>query len=157
MRFKKIKLTKEGKVQAEYEVKNQKGTTDEYSFSCADEPKPSFQKAMDDLCQDVLEMCELPRDYLNRIHVSGISLSFGGENETMGAVIIAQMILEKSNVSLNLNTPHKTTDYYGETGDPQQLLNPECVIRIETLIVEASDYVKGIRAQANLFDQKMGA
>jgi hypothetical protein len=155
MRFKKIKMTKEGKVQAEYEMKNAKGTMDEYSFSCGDEPKASFRKAMDELAQDVIEICELPEDYLSRIRVSGVSLSWGGENETMGAVIIASMMLEKSNVNLNLNTPHKTGDFYGETGDPEQLLNPDCVIRIETLIAEASDYVKGIRAQANLFDQKI--
>ena len=157
MRFKKIKLTKEGKVQAEYEVQNEKGGMDEYSFSCSDEPKPSFIEALKDLNQDVREMCELPPDYLRRIHVSGVSFSFGGENETMGAVIIAQMLLEKSNVSLNLNTPHKITEYYGETGDPQQLLDPKCTCRLENLIEEAEDYVKGIRAQANLFDQKIGA
>ncbi len=155
MRFKKIKLTKEGKVQVEYETKNSKGTTDEYSFSCADEPKVSFKKAMDDLAPDVLEMCELPEDYLNRIRVAGVSFSYGGENEIMGAVIIAQMVLEKSNLSLNLNTPHKIAEFYGETGDKRQLLNPDCVGRLDELIVEASDYVKGIRAQTNLFDQKV--
>jgi hypothetical protein len=155
MRFKKIKLTKEGKVQAEYEINNEKGTTDEYSFSCTDEPKPSFRQAMADLAQDVVEICELSDDDLNRIGVSGVSLSWGGENETMGAVIIAYMMLTKSSGNLNLNTPHKIADYYGETGDRQQLLNPKCVERIETLIAEAEDYVKGIRAQANLFNQKI--
>lgn len=155
MRFKKIKLMKEGKVQAEYEMKNAKGGMDEYSFSCGDEPKLSFRKAIDELAQDVIEICELPKDYLTRIRVSGLSLSWGGENETMGAVIIAQMMLEESNGNLNLNTPHKTAEFYGETGDPKQLLDPKCVVRIETLIAEASDYVKGIRAQANLFDQKV--
>lgn len=155
MRFKKIKLTKEGKVQAEYEVKNEKDTTDEFSFSCSDEPKSSFKRAMADLAQDVIEICELPADYLGRIRVSGVSLSWGGENETMGVVIIGSMMLEQSTGSLNLNTPHKIGEYYGETGDPQQLLNPDCVTRIETLIAEAEDYVKGIRAQANLFNQKI--
>ena len=155
MRFKKIKLTKEGKVQAEYESRNAKSTMDEYSFSCGDEPKASFRKAMDELAQDVIEICELPQDYLSRIRVSGVSLSWGGENETMGAVIIAYMILEESNNNLNLNTPHKTAEFYGATGDPKQLLYPECVARIQILIAEASDYVKGIRAQANMFDQKI--
>lgn len=155
MRFEKIKLTREGKVQVEYETKHSKGGTDEYSFSCADEPKSSFRKAMDDLAPDVVEMCELPEDYLNRIHVAGVSFSYGGENETMGAVIIAQMVLEKSNLNLNLNTPHKISEFYGETGDERQLLNPDCVMRLEKLIAEASDYVKGIRAQGNLFDQKV--
>jgi hypothetical protein len=102
LKFKKIKLTREGKVQIEYEERNAKGTMDEYSFSCSDEPKASFREAMNDLAQDVIEICELSEDYLNRIRISGISLSWGGENETMGAVIIASMMLEKSNGNLNL-------------------------------------------------------
>lgn len=157
MRFNKIKMTKEGKIQMEYEVKNSKGGMDEFSFSCSDEPKPSFTIAMNELAQDALSMCELPDDYLCRIRISGVSLSYGGENETMGVVIIAQMILHKSNVALNLNTPHKIEEFYGETGDESQLLSEPCVGRIKTLIDEAGDYVKGIRAQQNLFDQKMNA
>ena len=157
MRFNKIKMTKEGKIQMEYEVENSKGGRDQFSFSCSDEPKPSFIKALNDLAQDALSMCELPNDYLSRIRISGVSLSYGGENETMGAVIIAQMILHKSNVALNLNTPHKIEEFYGETGGESQLLSEACVGRIHALIDEAEDYVKGIRAQANLFDQKMKA
>ena len=141
----------------EYEVKNSKGGSDEFSFSCADEPKVSFIKALGELDQDVLEMCELPADYLTRIRVTGISLSYGGENETMGAVIIASMILHKSNVALNLNTPHKIEEFYGETGDEMQLLSEKCAGRIRSLINEAEDYVNGIRAQAKLFDMKMKA
>ena len=157
MRFKKIKMTKEGKIQMEYEVKNQKGGMDEFSFSCSDEPKPEFVKALRDLDQDVLEMCELPDEFLDRIRTSGVSFSYGGENETMGAVLIASMILNKSNVALNLNTPHKIEKFYGETGDEMQLLNPNCVVRLNHLVSEAEDYVKGIRAQGNLFNSKIAA
>jgi len=157
MRFNKIKMTKEGKIQMEYEVENSKGGRDEFSFSCSEEPKPAFALALNDLAQDILSMCELPADYLQRIRVSGISLSYGGENETMGAILIGQMILHKSNIALNLNTPHKIEEFYGETGDESQLLDPNCVARIEVLISEAEDYVKGIRAQANLFEVKLKA
>jgi len=157
MRFNKIKATKEGKIKMEYEVKNEKGGWDEFSFSCAEEPKPSFTAALADLTRDALEMCELPDVYLDRLQASGVSFSYGGENETMGAVIIASMLLNKSNTNLNLNTPHKTEDFYGETGDEMQLLNPECVSRLHRLIEEAEDYVKGIRAQGNLFNQKIKA
>jgi hypothetical protein len=157
MRFKKIKMTKEGKIQMEYEIKNQKGGMDEFSFSCFEEPKPSFIEALKDLAQDALDICELPDDYLSRIRISGISLSYGGENETMGCIITAQMILYKSNAALNLNTPHKIEEFYGETGDESQLLSKSCVGRIKTLIDEAGKYAKGIRAQGNLFDQKIKA
>jgi len=157
LRFKKIKATKEGKIQMEYEVKSEKGGWDEFSFSCAEEPKPSFTAALADLARDALEMCELPDAYLDRLRVSGVSLSYGGENETMGAVIIASMLLHRSNTNLNLNTPHKTETFYGETGDENQLLSETCVNRLNRLIDEAEDYVKGIRAQGNLFNQKIKA
>ncbi len=156
MRVNKIKVTKEGRIQMEYEDFNSKGTTDEFTFLCCDEPKPSFHKALDDLGQDVIEMCELPAEYLSRIRISGLSLSHGGENKTMGAVIVAQMILHKSNVPLNLNTPHKTEDFYGETGDEAQLLSAGCQKRIRIMIEEAEDYIKGIRAQQNLFKMPIG-
>ncbi len=62
MRFNKIKMTKEGKVNLEYELDNSKGGYDQFSFSCSDEPRPEFKEALSDLVQDVVEMCELPED-----------------------------------------------------------------------------------------------
>lgn len=157
MRFKKIKLTKEGKTQIEYEVRSQKGDWDEFSLSCSDEPKPEFRNALIDLGHDVVEMCELPDNYLGRIVVRGVSFSYGGEEEVMGAVIIAQMSLRKSNIPLNLNTPHKASAPYSESGDDSQLLTDKCIERLEVLTEEAVDYVKGIRAQGNLFTEKVPA
>jgi hypothetical protein len=155
MRFNKIKLTKDGKVHLEYQVKAKKGGSwDDFSFTCSDEPKPEFRNALIDLAQDVIKMCELPEDYLGRIVVKGVSFSWGGEAEVMGAVIVAQMSLRKSNIPLNLNTPHKPSEPYSEGADESQLLSDDCVGRLEDLIKEAEDYVKGIRAQGNLFPEK---
>ena len=154
MRFQKIKQTKEGKIHVEYEVENSKGGMDEFSMTCSDEPKPEFTVALKDLAQDVLDMCELPDVYLPRVIVTGVSFSYGGEAEVMGATLIAQMKLHKSNVNLNLITPHKIEEFYSEQGDPAQLLGEECVERLKELIDQAGDYVKGVRAQGNLFGQK---
>lgn len=155
MRFQKIKQTKEGKIHVEYEVKNSKGGMDEFSFTCSDEPKPEFTIALKDLAQDVLDMCELPEEYLPRVIVTGVSFSYGGEAEVMGATLIAQMKLTKSNVNLNLITPHKIEEFYSESGgDPAQLLAEECVRRLKELIDQAGDYVQGIRVQGQLFGKK---
>lgn len=156
MRFQKIKVTKEGKIHIEYDVVNSKGGTDEFSFTCSDEPKPEFTTALQDLAQDVLEMAELPGEYITRIFVTGISFSYGGENSIMGATLIAQMKLHKSNVNLNLISPHKIEEFYSEQGDPAQLLGGECVGRLKELIDQAGDYVRGVRAQGNLFGKKEG-
>ena len=146
MRFQKIKFNK-GKVRMEYEVENDKGDMDEFAFTCGDEPKPEFKEALQALDQDIIEMCELPVEYINRVTVTGVSFSYGGEGEVMGAVIVSQMRLNKSNVPLNLNSPHKASEPYGEDAQDEQLLDHDCVERLETLISEAEDYVKGIRAQ----------
>lgn len=157
MRFRKIKQTKEGKIHIEYEVKNQKGGMDEFSFTCSDEPKPEFKAALQDLGQDVIEMCELPEEYITRVIVTGVSFSYGSDAEIMGATLIAQMKLKKSNVNLNLNTPHKIEEFYSETGGDQvQLLGEECVSRLKELIDQTGDYVKGVRAQGQLFGEKEG-
>jgi len=124
VRFKKIKTTKEGKTHLEYEVDNAKGGKDEVSFTCADEARLEFRTALSDLAKDVLEMCELPEDYLNRIVVTGVSFSYGGEAEVMGCTLIGQLKLLKSNVNLNLITPHKIEEFYSENGgDEAQLLD----------------------------------
>lgn len=150
MRFIKIKYAK-FKVTLEYEKENKKGDWDQYSMSCSDEPKPEFKAALIALDRDVLEMCELPETYLTRIAVTGVSLSYGGEKEVMGATVTAQMHLNKSNVALNLNTPYKVKAFYADDGDPKQLLQDGCVGRLDDLTREAEAYVNGDRAQGELF------
>lgn len=150
-------MTKDDKIHLEYEVYNAKKGYDEYSLSCADEPRPEFKKALIDLGQDVISMCELPADYLGRIVVRGVSFSYGGEEEVMGAVIVAQMSLRKSSAPLNLNTPHKPSAPYSESADDSQLLDSRCVERLEDLMDEAEQYVNGVRAQGSLFQENKAA
>jgi hypothetical protein len=150
MRFRKIKYAK-GKVTLEYELKNKKNDWDQYSLACSDEPNPEFKEALNALGQDVITLCELPENYITRILVTGVSLSYGGEGETLGATIISQMTLHKSNVALNLNTPHKPIEPYSEGGDIDQCLSEDYVERLEDLITEAGVYVGGNRAQGELF------
>lgn len=153
MRFKKIKFNGQ-KVTLVYERETKDGGWDEYSLSCSDQPLPSFKDALQSLAQDIREMAELPEDYLTRITVTSVSLSYAGEEEVMGAVITGQMLLYHSVVGLNINTPHKPSAPYGEDADPKQLLTEDCVKRIEELIRAAEKYVDGERAQGELFPGK---
>ena len=153
VRFLKIKVTKDGKIGIIYELRN-KEQWDEYSMTSSDKAKPSFHEALQALTEDIVDMCELPNNYQDRIIVKGVSFSYGGEKEVMGATIIAQMQLRRSNVPLNLNTPHKAEEPYGEgEGDPAQLLSDSCIRRLETLMEEAEDFMKGIRAQVDMFTE----
>ena len=153
MRFIKIKVKSEdGKNRIHLEFERPKGGDyDQYMLNSIDAPAPSFHDALQALAQDVVELCELPDDYWHRIIVKGVSFSYGGEQEVMGATITATMRLMESNAPLNLNTPHKAEEPYAETGDPKQLLDPACARRLHMLIIEAEQFVKGVRQQIDAF------
>ena len=159
MRILKIKLTKENRITVKYEKQsNVAGMPDEYFMTCADRPLESLLFALADLAPHVIDMCELPLEYEDRITVKSVSYSYGGEAEVMGATITATMHLEKSSCDLNLNTPHKASGSYSDA--PAQdgaLLTDECIKVLERLAaerkVEEERYVKGERQQTNLFSQ----
>lgn len=153
VRIRKIKFTTTNKISVSYEQMNKKiQTWDEYSFTCSDPPKPSLNKAMRDLIPHVIEMCELPVEYIDRITVTGVSFSYGGEQEVMGATITSQMKLSLSNCDLNLNTPHKASASYSEyEADPKQLLSEDCIDALYALCDEIQLYIQGERAQTNMF------
>lgn len=154
MRFKKIKLRKDEGVTAAYEKKNQAGGWDEYSFSCAGKALPAFYAAFEALAPHVIELCELPVTYTERIIVKGVSFSYGGDAEVMGATISAAMELDFSNCDLNLNTPHKPSEPYSETGvDEGFLLSDDCIKTLDHLVHQTEIYARGERAQMSLFEE----
>lgn len=152
-RIKKIKFTPTDKISIQYEKRNPKiSTWDEYSMTCADLPRPQLRIAMQNLRTYVIEMCELPKNYLDRITVTGVSFSYGGEKEVMGATITSQMKLSFSNCGLNLNTPHKASESYTDyEADPKQLLSCECIVALDELCDEVIKYINGERAQVSMF------
>ena len=155
MRIKKFKITKEQKVYLMYQIKSAAGSWNKYSITCAEEAHPALYNALGSLTKYVVELCELPKNYISRIKVKGVSFSYGGENDTMGATIISTMSLENSNTSLNLITPHKIEAFYsGDSGDPKQLLPDECMDALHKLIQECDEYIKGHRAQGEPYFQK---
>lgn len=153
IRFKKIKITSEEKINIVYEKTNNSGKMDEYSMTCSDKARPEFYDVMQALATEVIDMCELPNDYIDRILVRSVSFSYGGDKEVMGATITAQMVLNKSNCNLNLNTPHKASDSYSDgDADEKQLLSADCIDALKALCAEAELYIDGDRAQMKLFD-----
>jgi len=146
----KVKLTKDDKIAIDYEQMNG-NSWDQYSFTCVEKALSSFYKALQDLASYTVEMCELPKDYLSRITVRGVSFSYGGEKEVMGATISARMKLNNSNCGLNLNTPHKASESYSDgPADEKQLLGTDCVTDLIDLRNECWNYVDGKRAQGKL-------
>jgi hypothetical protein len=153
IRMKKIKLTSDKKISMAYEKQNKAKGWDEYSFTCSEEARPEFYTTVKSLAPHVLDLCELPDSYMDRIEVRGVSFSYGGEEEVMGATISAQMKLNYSNCSLNLNTPHKASaSYSGGEVDDMQVLSDKCIKALDVLTDECQLYIDGDRAQGRLFE-----
>lgn len=151
IRLKKVKVTSDNKIHMAYEQKGS-GGWDEYSLTCSDKPRPELLVALEALAPHVIEMCELPESYLDRITVRSVSYSYGGDQEVMGATISGQMALYYSNCGLNINTPHKASDSYSDgPADDKQLLDSECIKALGVLEDEAIRYIQGDRAQTVLF------
>jgi len=153
MRIKKVKITNENKISMSYDQETKLGGWDEYSFTCSDTARPEFYTAVKEVAPHVIEMCELPENYLDRITVRGVSFSYGGAAEVMGATISAAMKLDLSHQALNLNTPHKASEMYNEDtpADEKQLLSDECIDALNNLQEECKAYISGDRAQVSLF------
>ena len=155
MQFLKIKKDKKtDRVTLEYQKKKKDDGLDEFSFSSFDKPLPEFDTALLGLRKYVLEICEYPLndDFLTRITVTGVSFSYGGDNDVMGATLIAQLALKECDAPLNLNTPHLAGDYYSESGGSEKQLMPDNMATdLEKLIAEAERYLYGERAQGELF------
>jgi len=152
LRIKKIKVTSDKKVNIAYEKISKTGMWDEYTFTCSELPRPELLTSLSQIAPHVIEMCELPDSYVDKIDVRSVSFSYGGEKEVMGATITSQMKLDKSNCNLNLNTPHKASDSYSDApADEKQLLTDICIDDLGRLCDEVKLYIGGERAQGKLF------
>lgn len=152
MRIRKVKRKTEKGLIVEFERKSE-GKWSKYSMNCIEQPDPRLFAAMDNLSGSVRSMCELPDD-ATTITVKGVSYSYGGDREVMGATIIAQRNLIHSNSPMNLLTPHKASEPYNEGGhiDPKAILDAEDVELLQTLYQHVVEYVNGKREQTDLFE-----
>lgn len=123
---------------------------DELSLLCAAPAKQSFYDALESLVPFVAEICEQPQTWAQSVEVRGVSFSYGGENEVMGATISALKTLEKSNSPLVINTPHKSSEPYNEGGDETICLSDEATAALYHLQRETQLYLDGHRAQLSL-------
>jgi hypothetical protein len=157
IRFKKIKINSEGKINLQWEHFRGSGNPDSHSLETADAADPEFYKAMEDLAEEVQKLCELPNEDLSRITVKGVSFSYAGDNETPGAVITASKTLLHSHTPLNLNTPHKPFEPYAKLPDGCEIdlkgvHTDDCIKKLKTLMNKAEDYLNGKRKQTDLFN-----
>jgi hypothetical protein len=149
IRIQKIKLTdKITRVRVEYEKK--RGLHwDEFTIHSAEQPEPELLQALAGLADEVVKICELDEDDEKRVTVTGVAFSWSGQDQNMGASIIARKSLLGSKAPLNLVTPHKVDK---DEADELQQLRPSTVRKLESVINYALRFIDGKRAQQTIFD-----
>lgn len=140
-----IKKKKTGdQINISYEV-YEKGDVKTVVFSSEDEPLHSFTQALEDLTDCIAKIFQFSPKYAESLEARGISLSYQGADERMGAVFSAVMTRETSSRPFNLHTPLLLEP--SEDGDDDgPVLSPACLKRIDDLVSEAYDYLDGKRA-----------
>ena len=121
-----------------------------HSLRSHEDPRPEFLTALQALTSVVLSLCELPLDYGDGLTILGVTIT---DHDTLGrgTVITALKKLTRSQAPLVINTPHVTEA--GSHENAPTLFGRELDL-IEQLQEEAARYMKGERAQQNLFEHK---
>lgn len=151
--IKKVKYSHE-RVEIEYEESPKEGEVNKFSISCAEPPGPGLDKALQSLKPEVLALCELPEEFGKGMTVTTVHLSEKDGNT--GAVItVVKKLTKRANGVVVLNTPHVPTVAYDKGGRGPHL-STDAADAIEELRKEAFAYIKGKRAQTNLFQKPGG-
>lgn len=143
--IRKVKyLPKAEKIKIDY-MKN----GDEFNGTFTEPAAPEFYTALQNLTGPVCTICELnPEKFQPRIEPFGVTYSYAKEGEVMRASIQSKFHMPQSDTDTVLNTPSRTVSTEVEDGVDELTCN-----LLLTLEAEARKYLKGQRAQQNLFTE----
>ena len=121
---------------------------EERTLKSRDNPLPTFVKAFEALPPLVCEIVGLPAEYTAKLTVTGVTLCDSGGNEHV--MLTAKKELTDNNRPFNINTPLRLTDQPQEEGTYSPPLSEKQVALVQSVIDEASAYIKGDRAQGQI-------
>lgn len=141
------------RVRIEWEVVRDPDHVDEFSLSCTDPPRESFDAALQSIAPLLAEWLDVTKAWCETVRVIGVSLSWSNDTDgspVMGATVTARRPCAAQS-PLILNAPHRTEAPYSDGGDGSCCMTPEQINAIQTIIDEAGAYIEGNRAtQADL-------
>ena len=112
------------------------GHVTRYQMKCDDAPRPSLWQALQALRLTVCRVCDFPEHHADALTVVGVGFSYS--DGVRSTVIAAVKELSLSRMLLGFNTPTL----------PEKFPDPEL---LDTVHEEATAYVHGERAQADMF------
>jgi len=129
----------------------------QYTVKSPEHPVLEFPKALQALDYHLIELCELeskPEDISIMCEdVEILGVTFKWKDGKFAASISGQKVLAYSSSPLILNSPMKREQNIDEKFDSMQHLNTTTVAALTKLIDHAENYVNGIRAQVEMFQQ----
>jgi len=151
MRFLKIKLLKKETAMI-WENQNSSGGYDNFEFKTAEKPDPKFDKAVRELGPHIAKICEIENTKQNPVTGYGISFSYNDELGKNGVNLSGRRKLKNSNNDMNLTTPLKYVPGPTDKLKDNIAVPEEVVKELEKIIKLAKQFMKGQRAQNQLFD-----
>lgn len=143
MKFTKIKFRP---FEIEYESQpNGSVEPDVISIKLSDIPAPDFMSAFGALRTPALEMMDLPKDDLENIQVDALVIKEKQNRSFYSFTGIRY--LKEGKLTMKFSTPSLAT----EASDPDLQLPKGANALIQAVLDQAEEYMKGKRAQMNLF------
>lgn len=126
-----------------------------HTLECSDPPKQELLDALQGLADDAVRECEvikLPVYVPDQVVVRSVAFSWA--LDIMGASICLLVKLDHSDAPLVVNTPHKPSQAYSESGG--HTLGPSLVTKLEALHVLIERYIDGdrFREQVDMFEDQ---
>lgn len=119
---------------------------EEHAAAYKDNPLPSFGPSLDALAPLVCELCDLPKDYMAGLTVSGLTLCESGKVECI--TIVAKKEIAGNSRPFNIATPLIPIDQ-PEEGEGSHLTIAQAIL-VETAVEEARKYIRGERSQGQM-------
>jgi hypothetical protein len=128
------------------------------TFECNDEPHPDLEKALQDMGNHLLAICEIPKSEKRPVFISGVTFTYKAMDPLVtvnGLVIVGVRKLLNSDAPLVLTSPHRTNIPYGEGQDADEKnLDSATLEDMAILEREVFAYMDGIkRGQPDLFNE----
>lgn len=151
MRFTKIKVGKEA-VELAWTFTDANGATLSTQLTHADKPAPELIEALQAFKPWAMDLIEAPESWLDESRVSTLSLNEEKTGKTRGLMVsMVRPIPRASGRPLSLTTPHVREEGENTAAGATGVYGDDVVAMIASAEKAAEAYVKGDRAQAEIF------
>jgi hypothetical protein len=132
-----------------YDLSIRPGIWAKIPYKTNDAAAPSFYRAMQGLAPVVVELCDLPPEWVKEIKVTGLSMTHS-EDGVMTASISVERVLGDGRSRMEFTTPKRADAPMNGSLDYSSCLSDAAVAAIDAACHEAEAFIDGERAQMTL-------